>query len=85
MLKIKNNVELKELEKLGFKYHKEQRNHYEHYALMEKTSRFSTKLYAVVYCEDRIIHKGTWTDSEEYATILFDLIQADLVEKVEGE
>lgn len=82
MLKIKDNVDLKQLEKFGFEYQKKQSNIREHYSLTQKTSRFSTELYAWVDCEDRSIHKGTWIDSEEYAVIIFDLIQAGLVEKV---
>lgn len=80
MLKIKDDVDLKVLENFGFKYYHKQKNQYEHYALIENTSRFSTKLYAFIICEDRTIHKGTWTDVNDYSIILFNLINAGLVE-----
>lgn len=83
MLKIKDFVDLKELKKFGFKYIKENYNIREHYSLSKKTSRITTELYAWVDCKDRFIYKGTWTEDSLYADILFDLIQAGLVEKVE--
>ena len=80
MLKIKDNVDLKELKKFGFKYHKEQRNQYEHYSVVVKKGwSYSMQLLIVVYCNDRNIS----VCDNEGQDILFDLIQADLVEKVE--
>lgn len=63
MLKIKNNVDLKELEKFGF--HKEF-DYYEGYEI-------------IVDCCSRQIE--IYEGGEEK---LFDLIQAGLVEKVDG-
>ena len=81
-LKIRDDVDLKELEKFGFRKHNKGLNVREHYALTEKTSRITTKLYAWVDCENRTIGKGTWTEDGKYGVILFDLISAGLVEKV---
>ena len=83
MLKIKDNIDLKKLEKFGFKYKSKQDNTREHYSLTKVVSRITTYLYVWVDCEDRTIHKGTWTDDSIYADVLFDLIQAGLVEKAE--
>lgn len=81
MLKIKDNVDLKELEKFGFKHIREQDGIYEHYMYEMKTkNEVYPMLKCVVWCFDRhikIFDKG----GEEK---LFDLIQAGLVEKVEG-
>lgn len=85
MLKIKDNVDLKELEKFGFMHKSKQGTVREHYSLTKVVSRITTELYAWVDCEDRTTHKGTWIDDSIYADILFDLIQAGLVEKVGEE
>ena len=80
MLKIKDNVDLKELKRFGFKYHRKQRNQYEHYSVVSvvKDCVFTKALLIVVFNDDREIaiydRKGQ--------DILFDLIQAGLVEKV---
>ena len=81
MLKIKDNVDLQELKKFGFKHKKEQRNQYEHYAYLVK-NRYDLypHLHACVWCHDRRI---ALFDNE--INILFDLIQAGLVEKVGDE
>lgn len=75
MLKIKDNVDLKELEKFGLKFSKT----YNNYRLFEKES-------IVVDCKSREI--GLEDNSfynivtDRPLNILFDLIQAGLVEKV---
>lgn len=74
---------LKELEKFGFTHKSKQWVIREHYSLVKKASRMTTELQAWIDCEDRTIHKGTWADDSVYADILFDLIQAGLVEKGE--
>lgn len=74
MLKIKDNVDLKELEKFGFKYHKKQRNQYEYYSFI------STEALLIVIYNDRKI----FFLDKAGLDILFDLIQAGLVEKVGG-
>lgn len=77
MLKIKDNVDLKELEKFGFVF-----NQYNYVYLNGKY------LVTVFIDFDRFIitalHDSTLlTDLELYTNILFDLIQAGLVDKVE--
>lgn len=72
MLKIKDNVDLKELEKYGF--------HLGRTYITDKECYFSSKIMILV--EDRIIKKEEKTfDTTDYDT-LYDLIKADLVEKV---
>lgn len=72
MLKIKDNVDLKELEKFGFNVVDDD------YIWNEEANisidRYSRKIY--VYGED---------DKEDYQDlgVLYDLIKADLVEKVD--
>lgn len=81
MLKIKDSVDLKTLERYGFIYKQEQKNQYEHYAYISKTENdFYPVLRCYVYCQDRRI--GVNTNNID---ILFDLIQSGLVEKVEGK
>ena len=79
MLKIKDNIDLKELEKFGFNYIPEQKkNIWEHYSYTEEDeNNVYPMLRCYVYCKDRII--GVHTNELD---ILFDLIQAGLVEKV---
>ena len=72
MLKIKDNVDLKELEKFGFKYD----DIFERYLLMNK---YYKSVIDVIVQNNRLIILGTL----ERLDILFDLIKADLVEKVE--
>lgn len=80
MLKIKDNVDLKELEKFGFKYVSSE--YYDYYFL---------KRYLGNDEDDRICYQIGIDDREirivrldgELDTTLYDLIKADLVEKVE--
>ncbi len=74
MLKIKDNVDLKELEKFGFIYNNENEQFYD-----------LDHLGNCILIQDRIIifrvnEANIYEDFD--LTILFDLIQADLVEKV---
>lgn len=80
MLKIKENIDLKELEKYGFKnfilfceYYK---NVYEFLKIKHLNVNKKTK---EIYLEKLEI----WQDSRESLDLLYDLIQAGLVEKVE--
>ena len=80
MLKIKDNIDLKELEKFGFKYHNKQRNQWEHYSIVSvvKDSVFTKELLIVVFSDDRRINIYDKAGQD----VLFDLIQAGLVEKL---
>lgn len=89
MLKIKDNVDLKELEKFGFEYrinnHKEQWVIIEHckpkpYPKWHDSGERTNLAIMSVYKVDRIL---THLSHKNIDNILFDLIQADLVEKVE--
>lgn len=84
MLKIKNNVDLKELENFGFKkhtkaYYRCKRNDYiknlkNGYIEISNDTRWIS--------QDGI--EFLRVDEIEYQNTLYDLIKADLVEKVEG-
>lgn len=81
MLKIKDNVDLKELEKYGFRIFV---NYY------EKTitdNGYGEYMFLSVFEVDRVIGLTANTDDDAYTEnldIIYDLIQAGLVEKVEG-
>ena len=88
MLKIKENVDLKELEKFGFEYrindHKEQWVIIEPckpkpYSKWHNNGRTNLAIMSV-YKVDRII---THLSHKDIDNTLFDLITAGLVEKVE--
>lgn len=76
MLKIKDNVDLKELEKFGFSNE----------ITIIEYRRIYGSVQVVVDIEDRYIiciDFSSWTYIDNALDILFDLIQAGLVEKVE--
>lgn len=84
MLKIKDNIDLKVLEKYGFEY------------FQGKTSKIygidlgndDDCVSVVVNCYNKHIwatHEGITRDvSDEFLTFMYVLIQAGIVEKVEG-
>ena len=80
MLKIREDEDLKELEKFGFKYHKMV------YVKEIKRSNETIKEEKIIYVEEEnreiSIHKGLFNVDEELDTI-YDLIKANLVVKVE--
>lgn len=85
MLKIKDNVDLEELKKFGFKGVSFDRNKF--YGLVFERFIEDTLIYKVVITAN---HKYIQIRDGEFANIsgslqdlLFDLIQAELVEKVE--
>lgn len=82
MLKIKDNIDLKELEKFGFKNKKEK---YEWYEYKNKFIEITIFLNLENECENKILFILTNQYNRNYANIdiLYDLIKADLVEKVE--
>ena len=76
MLKIKDNVDLKELEKYGF---------------IQEEDCISKKFFAYkkhstrIWFYDRHISKSDAHFGEDDFELLYDLIKADLVEKVEDK
>ena len=84
MLKIKENVDLKELEKYGFKYAQTNMDKYFY------TYYLDNEFDLTIYENDKILRLGYCPidDTSSYADTTFldtiyDLIQAGLVEKVE--
>ena len=73
MLKIKDDVDLKELEKFGLKYKKDE-DDFEMYEWISETAY--THDYVDVFVWNREITVGDAND------VLYDLIQAGLVEKI---
>jgi hypothetical protein len=79
MLKIKQNVDLKELEKYGFELTTRYKCNF-----YEKTSKENIELTYYIDIEFRNITVATYDGDEvELDNTLYDLIKADLVEKVE--
>lgn len=77
MLKIKDNVDLKELEKFGFAYHNDIESGY--YGCCEKSNGFTE----VFINNARVISIYAITKKSIFdLDVLYDLIQAGLVEKV---
>ena len=80
MLKIKDNVDLKELENKGFIHKKSNRTTHEHYAyLIKDGDDFYPKLACCVWVDDKQV--GVFNNIQGLDKV-FDLIQAGLVEKV---
>lgn len=96
MLKIRDDIDLKELEKFGFVY----RKHYKNYTKLHNEKDYED--YVDNYIQvgsDRILrpytriligHDTEYCDKaqtnikDQFLDTLYDLIQAGLVEKVEG-
>lgn len=77
MLKIKDNVDLKELEKFGFyKEQESDRYIYERNRFLGLRVEHNSRIIGIFSQIDIMIEKGVLAK-------LFDLIQAGLVEKVE--
>lgn len=77
MLKIRDDVDLKELERFGF----EKLNDVYRYSSKEaKNYVYESVIY--LYDYDRIIRVDKLTDNNDIS-ILYDLIKANLVEKAE--
>ena len=80
MLKIKDNIELNELEKFGFKPITRQNGFiYQNlYEFRDGVGRSSIS----IYCELRIIEPSIcFGETEKDLDVIFDLIQAGIVEK----
>ena len=72
MLKIKDNVDLKELEKFGAKYNYE----------TETYDFYDGSFYVWINTREIAIEVSFDVDENEIMSTLFDLIQAGFVEKV---
>ena len=88
MLKIKDSVDLKELEKFGFKYRNENKGDFISCQRKDKNENIWIDIVYYKVCgEDKNIFQHT--DDYAYNTIpteekyIQDLIQADLVDKVD--
>lgn len=82
MLKIKDNVDLKELEKFGFKYDEETKMYYKNC-----TGTFNKFFIPIeddldTFKGQIIFHNESNFQTTLYLDILYDLITADLVVKV---
>lgn len=83
MLKIKDNVDLKELEKFGF-----ENNYNDEYLIKSYKDEFSQDDYITISKKDKTIRIGHYQDDYGATNIikidilLYDLIQTGLVEKV---
>jgi hypothetical protein len=75
MLKIKDNVDLKELEKFGFKCFNEEKQFYD----IKLCERYDTEEINIYNREINISLDGWETNNLD---LLYDLIKDDLVEKV---
>lgn len=78
MLKIKDNVDLKELEKFGFEYIKNS-----NYPMLSNQEYYYDYIGTIAIYENTKAIIVRYTGNETIDT-LYDLIQAGLVEKVEG-
>ena len=86
MLKIKDNVDLKELEKFGFKYEEEYGLEVERYIYTtdDGDQRIQVNVKErEIFVEDISGSYIFGAIVDEALIILYDLIKADLVEKVE--
>lgn len=79
MLKIKDDIELKQLEKYGFK----SVNY-----INQRTHKFVTimadkEINAITIGEDRVLHYNQMSVHNELPDVIYDLIKDGLVEKVD--
>ena len=80
MLKIKDNVDLRELEKFGFEYLKKVENPQKKYCYFISANVGQN---GIMIYDDRIVRNvGADCILRETNDTLYDLIKADLVEKV---
>ena len=81
MLKIKNNVDLKELEKYGFKpvNYINQRTH------QFVTTMADKEINNLIIGEDRVLHYNQMSVHNELPDVIYDLIKDGLVENMQKE
>lgn len=89
MLKIKDNVNLKELEKFGFEVFNQSTARKIYYEHIPPVSMEDDTYFMIEHREIWFIENGAKESNERYFgnpqfDDLYDLIKADLVEKVEG-
>lgn len=77
MLKIKDSVDLRELEKFGLKYDENCGK----YKFIERNFNGATYIYINVW-NGKIIYRQERENDGMCLNLLYDLIKADLVEKV---
>ena len=82
MLKIKDNVDLKELEKFGFKYREAQRLDGECYFKEYDGEEITISINGYIHCEDTSGSYNFGAFVEYSLDTIYDLIKADLVKKV---
>lgn len=83
MLKIRDEIDLKELEKYGFKYEKMmygRERYYEPITCIDVTVKNTTGASSLKL---RQVIVNAYSIEHEAIELLYDLIKADLVEKVE--
>lgn len=80
MLKIKDNVDLKELEKFGFKLDYELSDDEQIYSVKQKYQRLCVEFESrELYLYEEFMSNAFMLKNN----VIYDLIKADLVEKVE--
>lgn len=77
MLKIKDNVDLKELEKFGFSQYNI--GHQTKYELKKEIGNH--EIHNIKIDENRVIHFNQLSVNNELPDVIYDLIQAGLVEE----
>jgi len=82
MLKIKDDVNLKELEKFGFKYDEETKMYYKNCTGTFNKFLIPTEDDLDVFRGQIIFHNESNFATTLYLDTLYDLIQAGLVEKI---
>ena len=83
MLKIKSNVDLKELEKYGFTTSKKVKDKYNFDTkLVKSVFKSEDDFNAMTISDKRSIDLTDYFENIKWLDTLYDLIKADLVEKV---
>ena len=80
MLKIKDNVDLKELEKYGFEYC--ERGFYRYERIINNILAWTLYITRTHHNIQIMVHEPC-TMAKELQCLLYDLIKADLIEKVD--
>lgn len=83
MLKIKENVELKELEKFGFKYNRDMKYWYKHCIGTFNKFLVLTENDIDSFRGQIVFYNDSAFNTTLYLDTLYDLIQSGLVEKIE--